>query len=314
MADPVLDEVALYFLGHAWFQGSDIAECLETMYRTSVDDIWSWTNEWRKTAQRIEALAKSSEDAGNYDQTASKRLTLFILYPSHAVVYVYLGFSGHKLSAGQAYLRASTYYRAALHRHPDPYHPEVANISQQAVAAFGKFMSLTDFPCEAVEIPYENATTLPGYLCLNPRFGSNEPAPTIIFNEGKDGWMEDGKYVVEEGMKRGYNVLLWDGPGMGRVIRLQGLPFRVDWENVLGRVIDFLEGIPDVDSDNLALISVSLGGFLGPRAAIHDHRLKALVVNSGGKLSSLCWNETTLAYYEWQFCMISSVIERIPLT
>lgn len=68
---------------------------------------------------------------------------------------------------------------------------------------------------------------------------------------------------------------------MGKVIRLQNLPFRYDWENVLSKVLDYVSNIAEVDENRLALISVSLGGFLGPRAAIFDHRLKALVANPG---------------------------------
>ena len=189
-------------------------------------------------------------------------------------------YEGHDLSAGQTYLRAATYRRASLHRHPDPFHTEVAVITQQAVDNFDNFVRLTNYPCQAVRIPYEE-TTLPGYLCLNDQ--AMDPAPTIIYNQGKDGWMEDGKNVVDESMKRGYHVLLYDGPGMGRTIRLQSLPFRHDWENVITPIIDYLEEQPQVDSNNLALISLSLGGFLAPRAACFEHRLKALIPNPGGK-------------------------------
>ena len=187
---------------------------------------------------------------------------------------------GHDLSAGQTYLRAATYRRASLHRHPDPFLDQVEVITKAAVANWDNFVRLTNYPCEYVQIPYED-TFLPGYLCMNPNV--NHPVPTIIYNQGKDGWMEDGKAVVDESMKRGYHVLLYDGPGMGRTIRLQDLPFRHDWENVIGPIIDFLEDQPKVDSDNLALISLSLGGFLAPRAACFEHRLKAVVPNPGGK-------------------------------
>lgn len=68
---------------------------------------------------------------------------------------------------------------------------------------------------------------------------------------------------------------------MGQTIRIQGLPFRHDWEAVLTPVLDYVIQLDEVDPDRMALISVSLGGFLGPRAAIFDHRLKALVANSG---------------------------------
>jgi len=166
-----------------------------------------------------------------------------------------------------------------MHRHPDPFHEEIPSLTEQEIGDFVKFLSLSNYPCEPVKIPYENGMTLPGYLCLNPDV--DEPAPTIIFNEGKDGWAEDGKYVVDEAMKRGYHVLLWDGPGMGQTIRLQGLPFRHDWENVMNHVIDYLVKFDEVDSDRLALISMSLGGYLGPRATVFEHRLKAQVANAG---------------------------------
>lgn len=188
---------------------------------------------------------------------------------------------GHNRSGGYAYLRSATYFRAALHRHYDPYSPEVKTIAERAVRNFEYFLDLTGYPCKPVKIPYENEQTLPGYLCLNPNIKTGKKAPIILFNEGKDGWAEDGKFVVDEAMQRGYHVLLWDGPGMGKVIRIQGLPFRHDWENVLGHVIDYASETPGVDKDRIALISVSLGGFLGPRAALFDHRLKALVANPG---------------------------------
>ena len=144
---------------------------------------------------------------------------------------------GHHRSAGHYYLRAATYRRAALHRHPDPYHPEVPIQAQLAVSAFEKFITEFEYPCKPVKIPYED-TTLPGYLCIGPNI--NGPAPTIIFQEGKDGWAEDGKFIVDEAIPRGYNVLLFDGPGMGKVMRLQGLPFRHDWENVSSMQIVYL--------------------------------------------------------------------------
>lgn len=185
---------------------------------------------------------------------------------------------GHSLSAGQAYLRAATYYRASLHRHPDPFDPEVKAMAEKEVEVYKKFLALTKYPCESVAIPYEN-TTLPGYLCINPNVQG--PAPTIMFNEGKDGWAEDGKFIVDAAMTRGYNVLLWDGPGMGKTIRIQGLVFRHDWENVVTPIIDYLVTIPKVDPKQIAMITLSLGGFLGPRAALFEKRLRGLVANPG---------------------------------
>lgn len=47
-----------------------------------------------------------------------------------------------------------------------------------------------------------------------------------------------------------------------------------------------------VDKDNIALISVSLGGYLGPRAAAFEHRLKALIANPGVMNWSLIYEDS----------------------
>jgi hypothetical protein len=66
MADEVLNEVALYYLGQTWHQSADVAEVLDAMYRTNSSDPLSWTTEFRKLAERMIALASESEDAGMY--------------------------------------------------------------------------------------------------------------------------------------------------------------------------------------------------------------------------------------------------------
>jgi hypothetical protein len=67
LTDSVLDEVALYHMGQAWYRNADVGDVLETIYRTNNSDPWSWTNEWRKTAARMESLAKESEQGGEFD-------------------------------------------------------------------------------------------------------------------------------------------------------------------------------------------------------------------------------------------------------
>jgi Prolyl oligopeptidase family len=246
--DPVLDSVALFYLGEAWQQSTDVGEVLETLGRVDETDPTSWTREWRKTAERLEAVARQSEQAG------------------------------HAISACQAYLRASSYYRAALHHHTDPTSAEVPLLAQREVDEFQKFLTLSRSPCSAVRMPYDG-TTLPGYFCVSS--AAPAAAPVLLFQEGRDGWAEDGRYIADEAMKRGYHVLLFDGPGMGQVLRLQGLPFRPDWEHVVGAVVDYVATRPEVDASRIGLMSISMGGYLGPQAATKEHRLKVLVANPG---------------------------------
>ena len=40
-------------------------------------------------------------------------------------------------------------------------------------------------------------------------------------------------------LARGYNCLIFEGPGQGELIREQRIPFRPDWEKVVTPVVDF---------------------------------------------------------------------------
>jgi pimeloyl-ACP methyl ester carboxylesterase len=76
-------------------------------------------------------------------------------------------------------------------------------------------------------------------------------------------------------------VLCFDGPGQGSMIIDQDVPFRPDWEAVVTPVVDFALARPDVDPERLALIGLSFGGYLAPRAATAEHRLAACVSDCG---------------------------------
>ena len=247
MGDEVLDQVLLFYLGESWSGMTDIGEVLETVDRISVKDPRSWSREFRVTAERLDAAATATAAAG------------------------------HELSAGELSLRASSYYRAALHRHMDPFAPEVAEMAAQEVAAFTRAMRLLRLPVERVEIPYEG-TTLFAYWYHLP---GNARRPVIIGHEGRDGWAEDMYYVGREALRRGYDCLLLDGPGQGSTLRLRGLPFRPDWEKVISPAIDWLVSKREVDPRAIGLMGLSMGGALAPRAAEYEPRIAFLIANPG---------------------------------
>ena len=65
------------------------------------------------------------------------------------------------------------------------------------------------------------------------------------------------------------------------MIRVQGMPFRPDWEAAVTPVIDFAQNLSEVDPDRIALMGISFGGYLAPRAAAFDHRIAACIANGG---------------------------------
>ena len=189
--------------------------------------------------------------------------------------------SGHRVSAREALLRASNYYRTAtdfLLEHP-AIDPEMTLLSAGQRDTFAAAAALFDTPVKDVSIPYEG-TNLPAYLFLVDDTGVRRP--TIIYNSGFDSTREESYFAIAAAaLRRGYNVLAFDGPGQGAVLRDQKLVMRPDWEAVITPVIDHALTRGEIAADKLVLFGYSLGGYLVARAAAFDHRVAALILDDG---------------------------------
>jgi hypothetical protein len=237
--------------GFANYFGADLGEVLATAARITDGDQASWHREWQATAGRVAELGQQS-------------LT-----------------GGHRVTARENLLRASNYYRnAAAFLLDDPANnPEVAALYAAQIDTFAAAAALLGHPAEAVAIPYEN-TTLPGYLFLVDDSGA--PRPTIIYTSGYDSTSQECYFVLAvAAMRRGYNVLAFDGPGQGGALHLQKLAMRPDWEAVISPVVDYALTRSEIDPDRIAGFGYSLGGYLLARAAAFDYRLAALILDDG---------------------------------
>ena len=248
--DPQFSFQLLRAIGDAIYGGADIGECLSTAYRIKEGDFESWHEEWLKTAERVHRVA---------DQCLAE---------------------GHRVSAREAYLRASNYYRSAeFFLHGNLSDPRILETWVRSRECFSKAARLFSPPFEAVEIPYEG-TTLPGYFFRVDNSGT--PRPTLLLHTGYDGTLEelyfDGGAAA---LRRGYNCLAFEGPGQGRVIRKQRIYFRPDWEKVVTPVVNYALTRPEVDSRHIALMGLSFGGYLAPRAVAYEHRIAACIANGG---------------------------------
>jgi pimeloyl-ACP methyl ester carboxylesterase len=247
-ADPLYDAQLVRALAYATHRGADLGECLATARRITRVDAELWYTEWRATADRLEGLAEASLAAGR------------------------------RVSARDAWLRASNYHRTSGLFLIGPDERYADSIRRQSTA-FLRANELFDLPATPIRIPYEG-TSLPGYLFRAA--GDSHTRPLLIVTDGYDGTIEELYFAAAApALERGYDVLVFDGPGQGSVITEQGLPFRPDWENVVAPVVDFALTLQGIDPDRIALLGWSFGGYLAPRAATAESRLAACISDSG---------------------------------
>lgn len=235
-------------IGFAATGGADFGEILTLLKSIDPESNESWFTAWSDMAAHV---------YGNADEYRKQ---------------------GHKISARDAYLRSADYYQAS--------HLFLPRGDKRADEAFLKGRSAFDHAAQlsgtlwrAVKIPYEN-TTLPGYLMLCDKSGKKRPL--LIIHTGLDCGIEELYFGLGySALRRGYNCLLFEGPGQGAVIKLQNIPFRHDWEKVVTPVVDFALKQQEVDPDRIALFGMSMGGYLAPRAAAFDPRIKACIADGG---------------------------------
>lgn len=116
------------------------------------------------------------------------------------------------------------------------------------------------------KVPYEDVE-LP--VMFVPAVG--ERKDIILLHGGNDSYMEEFFFSMLYFAEQGYDIYLFEGPGQGSVIRVQGKHFTYEWEKPVKAVLDYLK------LDVVTIIGASLGGMLAPRAAAFDDRIKRVI-------------------------------------
>ncbi|SMF68634.1 S9 family peptidase [Streptomyces sp. Amel2xC10] len=177
-------------------------------------------------------------------------------------------------------LRAAQYYAQSLFYVLGTDHPE----DEEAVYLAGRkawdtFARLCTPAAVTARVPY-GRTRLPVWF-FRPD-GPVEPRPTVILTNGSDGQNLDmWTYGVAAALDRGWNAVVYDGPGQGQLLFVEEIPFTTRWETVVRPVIDWLERRKDVDRSRIAITGLSMGGNLVARAAAFERRLAAVACMPG---------------------------------
>ncbi|WP_343672401.1 alpha/beta fold hydrolase [Chitinophaga sp.] len=248
------DALVKHLLSLMTYGMSDLGEVLEVVGQLEPNNEESWVSTWGAMAQRLQNRAAAAEGLNNL------------------------------VTASTAYLRASTYWRAALMYFSDAGDPRMRNYAYASSKCYERYLALSGYPGQYVEIPYENSF-LPGHFYRSPV--AKGIAPLLIITPGRDTWAEDTRWVYDGALRRGIHCLIYDGPGQGFALRLNNLAFRPDWEKVVTPVIDFALTLEGIDPSGIALMGLSFGGFLVPRAAAFDKRIKICIADPG----NISWGE-----------------------
>jgi dienelactone hydrolase len=193
---------------------------------------------------------------------------------------------GRLVTARSQFLRAARYYGQALYWVLGTSTPDAEARTYTALDdSYRAAIRLFDVPPVELDVPYEGGS-LPTWLFRPADDGAARP--TVIINNGSDGQHVD---LLAQGgfaaLERGYNVVIFEGPGQGSMLFLRDIPFRHDWEQVVTPIVDALEDRQDVDASRIAIRGISFGGELAPRAAAFEPRIAALVADPGSTASIL---------------------------
>jgi pimeloyl-ACP methyl ester carboxylesterase len=119
---------------------------------------------------------------------------------------------------------------------------------------------------ERYDVPYENVK-----LPVMHVVPYDESKGTILIHGGNDSYFEEFLFTVLHMQEQGFEVYMFEGPGQGGVMRVQGMHFTHEWEKPVKVILDYFK-LSDV-----TIIGISLGGYLAPRAAAFDKRITKVV-------------------------------------
>jgi pimeloyl-ACP methyl ester carboxylesterase len=264
--DASFDFETLRSLGTTRYHGADIQEILRLMPKIKAGDFDSWYNEWSALAKKV-AASVDEHHLERYSPVTIRN-TFFRASHYYFVAEFFLHGNWNDPRSQDAYEKWRKYFEIANAYLPIP------GVYTKAAASFG-------------EVPF--------YLFRTEQASSAAPKPLLIIGGGFDSNMEENMHFFGfDALERGYNVLIYDGPGHPSFLRDQHVGFIHDWEQVVTPIVDYVfahskDGLSYVDTEKIALLGMSLGGYLAARAAAFEPRLAAVICIDGVWSFFDCW-------------------------
>lgn len=259
-ANPFFDNWFVWFpLNQIQYDGAAIGEIYNAAARVEeVKGSENWIVEWSKEGDRVKKVAEK------------------------------LLKEGHNISASKAFLRAYTYYRTAhLATDPGNTNKQMYETYKNLSYCFDRFRELSNSSIEKIEVPLkkngkDTGQKMHGYFLKAKNSNSKKPAPTIIWLNGAESIAEDVYWWCgAEGIERGYNVFAVDNPGdtATRVYNKDMLNEGAGDDTLISQM-DYLFTRPEVDTKNIFVYGISMGGYRAGRFGQVDNRMKGIIANA----------------------------------
>ena len=231
----------LRLLGAAQEGGSTVSECFLTASRIDPKDHDSWYREWNKTADANNERGNTALSGGHFLTAQSNWLRALSYY--NAAVFD-LDFADKRLQAGLANMRACA-RRYLEHRTPAG---------------------------EVVEIPWLSHYPLEGYFLPAPAASAQTP---VIICIGEPGHRKE-EYLYKtarHARNRGMALLAADLLGSDNGAQFENVVGRSDLEMAVSYIMDYLTARDDVDKRRIAILGDGSGSFVARGVAL-DHRFR----------------------------------------
>lgn len=257
--DPNFHYETLRSIGLARYMGGDISEQLNLIPKIKPRDLESWYREWRALADRV--LAQIDEDSLDKHSDVTIR---------------------------DVYFRVSHYvFVSDFFLHGNVSDPRLRENYDLWREYYDLANARLDIPGEHVLLDTASGFKVPVIIYRAAKASADKPRPTLLVGGGFDSNYEECMHCFGfPALERGYNVVLYEGPGQPTLLHTQKVGFIHDWEKVVTPIMDYLfehqgDTTAFIDPTKIGLIGLSLGGCLSLRAAAFEPRLAAVIAIDG---------------------------------
>ena len=146
--------------------------------------------------------------------------------------------------------------------------PEKVKTYRRAAALFDKVYAryFEDGTAQKIQVPYGT-----GFLPVIYVKAREEAKDRVLLHGGNDSYYEEFFFPALALAERGFDVYLFEGPGQGGVLRVGNMKFDPAWEKPVKALLDYFK------LDDVTIIGASLGGYLAPRAAAFEKRIRRVI-------------------------------------